>query len=111
MMEPTKEEAIEYLKKVGSEFQIPIQYQFMALEQMLKFQKKKMLKELWGAYITAIKIFLIGRLNDLFEKLSMEDDLTLESGIKLCGKQIILTAKKFGIPKKNIKSFNKKMKN
>jgi len=68
-MEISKEETIEYLKKIGSEYQKPIQYQILALEEILKFQKNKMLKELWEPYITAVENFLLKQFNELFEEL------------------------------------------
>ena len=43
MSELTKEEEIKYLHKVATEFQKPLQYQLMALEQILIFEKNKML--------------------------------------------------------------------
>ena len=64
MNELTKEEQIEYLKKEIDRLQAPIQYQFMAIEKMLLYQKENMLEELWLPYLTSLQIFF----NDIFKK-------------------------------------------
>ena len=59
-MELTKEQQFEFLKKIANNFQPPIQYQFMAMEQLLLFQKRQMeqqgIKELFIPYIESLKI-------------------------------------------------------
>ena len=64
MNELTKEEQIEYLKKEIDRLQAPIQYQFMAIEKMLLYQKENMLEELWLPYLTSLQIFF----NDILKK-------------------------------------------
>ena len=59
----------KYIEKKADEFQKPIQYQLLALEEMLKFQKNKMQKELWISYIVAIKKYFIEDLENLFKDL------------------------------------------
>ena len=41
----SKEEVKKYIERKADEFQKPIQYQLLALEEMLKFQKNKMQKD------------------------------------------------------------------
>lgn len=65
MNELTKEEQIEYLKKEIDKLQAPIQYQFMAIEKMLLYQKENMLEELWLPYLTSLQIFF----NDILKKM------------------------------------------
>lgn len=65
MNELTKEEQIEYLKKEIDRLQAPIQYQFMAIEKMLLYQKENMLEELWLPYLTSLQIFF----NDILKKM------------------------------------------
>lgn len=65
----SKEEVKKYIEKKADEFQKPIQYQLLALEEMLKFQKNKMQKELWISYIVAIKKYFIEDLENLFMEL------------------------------------------
>ena len=65
----SKEEVKKYIEKKADEFQKPIQYQLLALEEMLKFQKNKMQKELWISYIVAIKKYFIEDLENLFKDL------------------------------------------
>lgn len=65
----SKEEVKKYIEKKADEFQKPIQYQLLALEEMLKFQKNKMQKELWISYIVAVKKYFIEDLENLFMEL------------------------------------------
>lgn len=65
MNELTKEEQIEYLKKEIDRLQTPIQYQFMAIEKMLLYQKENMLEELWLPYLTSLQIFF----NDILKNM------------------------------------------
>lgn len=65
MNELTKEEQIEYLKKEIDSLQTPIQYQFMAIEKMLLYQKENMLEELWLPYLSSLQIFF----NDILKKM------------------------------------------
>lgn len=68
MSELTKEEQIEYLKKEIDKLQAPIQYQFMAIEKMLLYQKENMLEELWLPYLASLQIFF----NDILKKMINE---------------------------------------
>ena len=68
MNELTKEEQIEYLKKEIDKLQAPIQYQFMAIEKMLLYQKENMLEELWLPYLASLQIFF----NDILKKMINE---------------------------------------
>jgi len=69
-MELTKEEQIEYLKKECDKLQAPIQYQFMAIEQMLLYQKLNTPKELWLPYLASLQIFF----DNCFKKLIKESE-------------------------------------
>lgn len=59
---------IEELEKEITKLQKPIQYQFMAIEQMLLYQKENMSKELWQPYIRAVQIHLNNCLKELQRK-------------------------------------------
>lgn len=51
------------------DFQKPIQLQFLAFEELLKFQKNKMPENVWQSYISACENYFINDLKRIFEEI------------------------------------------
>ena len=51
------------------DFQKPIQLQFLAFEELLKFQKNKMPENIWQNYINVCEKYFINDLKRIFEEI------------------------------------------
>ena len=68
-MELTKENQYNNLGELVEVYQKPIQSQFLAFEDLFKFQKKLMPENVWQIYINICEKFFINKLKRLFEEL------------------------------------------
>lgn len=51
------------------DFQKPVQLQFLAFEELLKFQKNKMPENIWQNYINVCENYFINDLKRIFEEI------------------------------------------
>lgn len=68
-MNITKTNNYNNIGELIDDFQKPIQLQFLAFEELLKFQKNKMPENVWQNYIKVCENYFINDLKRIFEEI------------------------------------------